>query len=146
MADPVVHITNGVPDLGTGNITTLGMTINAIGSTTPGQSGPLMMGAVTTAAPVYANGQTNPISIDTNGALRVNVTGGGGGGTFSSFGTTFPTIGTAVGAEYLSSPPTLTSGQMVSLQTNASGALKIDGSAITQPVSGTFWQATQPVS
>lgn len=29
---------------------------------------------------------------------------------------------------------------------SASGALKVDGSAITQPVSGTFWQATQPVS
>src|SRR6516165_6876511 len=27
MADPVVHITNGIPDLGTGNITTLGMTL-----------------------------------------------------------------------------------------------------------------------
>ena len=28
----------------------------------------------------------------------------------------------------------------------AAGALKVDGSAVTQPVSGTFWQATQPVS
>ncbi len=28
----------------------------------------------------------------------------------------------------------------------ASNALKVDGSAVTQPVSGTFWQATQPVS
>ena len=28
MADPVVHITNGIPDLGTGNITTLGMTLS----------------------------------------------------------------------------------------------------------------------
>jgi hypothetical protein len=30
-------------------------------------------------------------------------------------------------------------------QANAT-ALKVDGSAVTQPVSGTFWQATQPVS
>lgn len=28
----------------------------------------------------------------------------------------------------------------------AAGAQKVDGSAVTQPVSGTFWQATQPVS
>ncbi len=28
----------------------------------------------------------------------------------------------------------------------AGGALKVDGSAVTQPVSGSFWQATQPVS
>jgi hypothetical protein len=29
---------------------------------------------------------------------------------------------------------------------SATNALKVDGSAVTQPVSGTFWQATQPVS
>jgi len=29
---------------------------------------------------------------------------------------------------------------------SASNALKVDGSAVTQPVSGTFWQSTQPVS
>jgi hypothetical protein len=29
---------------------------------------------------------------------------------------------------------------------SAGGALKVDGSAVTQPVSGTFFQATQPVS
>jgi len=28
----------------------------------------------------------------------------------------------------------------------AANAVKVDGSAVTQPVSGTFWQATQPVS
>ena len=28
----------------------------------------------------------------------------------------------------------------------AGSALKVDGSAVTQPVSGVFWQATQPVS
>jgi hypothetical protein len=74
------------------------------------------------------------------------IAGSGGGGTSSSFGSAFPATGTAAGAEYLSTPPTLTNGQMVALQTNVSGALKVDGSAVTQPVSGTFWQATQPVS
>ena len=29
---------------------------------------------------------------------------------------------------------------------SAAGALKVDGSAVAQPVTGTFWQATQPVS
>lgn len=29
---------------------------------------------------------------------------------------------------------------------SGANALKVDGSAVTQPVSGTFWQATQPVS
>jgi hypothetical protein len=31
-------------------------------------------------------------------------------------------------------------------QPQLTNALKVDGSAVTQPVSGTFWQATQPVS
>jgi len=47
----------------------------------------------------------------------------GSGGTSSNFSATFPTAGTAAGAEYLSSPPTLTSGQMVALQVTSAGSL-----------------------
>jgi hypothetical protein len=36
-------------------------------------------GSVTTAAPTYTTGQINPLSLDTTGALRVNVTAGGSG-------------------------------------------------------------------
>lgn len=61
-------------------------------STTSGQSGGLTQGAVTTGAPTYTTGKTDPLSLTTAGALRT------------------------------------------------------DASATTQPVSGTFWQATQPVS
>lgn len=42
----------------------------AQGSTTSGQLGALVMGAVTTAAPVYTTATTNPLSIDTAGNLR----------------------------------------------------------------------------
>lgn len=52
----------------------------AQGSTTSGQTGALVQGAVTTASPTYTTGQTAPLSIDATGALRVNVTAGGGGG------------------------------------------------------------------
>ena len=71
----------------------------AQGSTTAGQTGNLTMGAVTTAAPTYTTGQTNPLSLDTTGALRVNVVAGGGsgGGTSSNFAAAFPTAGTAAG-------------------------------------------------
>lgn len=62
------------------------------GSTTSGQKGNLILGAVTTTAPTYTTAQSNPLSLTTGGALRV------------------------------------------------------DASAATVPVSGTFWQATQPVS
>lgn len=40
-------------------------------STTSGQTGPLMQGAVTTAAPTYTTGKTDPLSLDTAGNLRV---------------------------------------------------------------------------
>jgi hypothetical protein len=144
------NITNvsGTVSLPTGASTSANQPSNAgIGSTTSGQTGTLAMGAVTTGNPTYTTAQTSPLSLDTSGALRVNViAGSGGGGTSSSFGSAFPATGTAAGAEYLSTPPTLTNGQMVAFQTNVSGSLKVDGSAVTQPVSGTFWQATQPVS
>ncbi len=45
----------------------------AQGSTTSGQSGSMVMGAVTTSAPSYTTAQTDPLSLDTAGNLRVNV-------------------------------------------------------------------------
>jgi hypothetical protein len=55
-----------------------GTTINpaeefAQGSTTSGQSGPLMQAAVTTGVPTYTTGTTNPLSMDINGNLRVAI-------------------------------------------------------------------------
>jgi hypothetical protein len=47
----------------------------AQGSTTSGQLGSLVMGAVTTAAPTDVTGTTNPLSMDTSGNLRVTVSG-----------------------------------------------------------------------
>lgn len=42
--------------------------------------------------------------------------------------------------------PTYTTAQSSPLSLTTTGALRVDGSAVTQPVSGTFWQATQPIS
>lgn len=53
---------------GTANIGTVGQ---AQGSTTSGQSGQLVQGAVTTSSPTYTTGQTAPLSLDTTGALRI---------------------------------------------------------------------------
>lgn len=44
-------------------------------STTSGQSGPLVQGAVTTAAPTYTTAQTSPLSLTTGGLLRVDASG-----------------------------------------------------------------------
>lgn len=51
----------------------------AQGSTTSGQSGSLVMCAVTTSAPTYTTAQTSPLSCDTSGNLRISGGGGGGG-------------------------------------------------------------------
>ena len=50
---------------------TNGMTV-AQASTTSGQVGQLMMGAVTTSAPTYASGNTDPLSLKITGELRVD--------------------------------------------------------------------------
>jgi hypothetical protein len=140
MADPIVHITGGVPDSGTGNITTLGMTINAIGSATSGQSGPLVMGAVTTAAPTYLSTQTNPLSLTTAGLLRVD-----------GSGVTQPISGsiTVSGTTTVSGTVTANQGGTWTVQpgnTANTTAWLVTGTGGTFPVTGTFWQATQPIS
>jgi hypothetical protein len=92
-------ITAGSLPLPTGASTSALQPTNAAqGSTTSGQTGHLVLGAVTTGAPTYTTAQTSPLSLDTAGNLRVNVVvGGGSGGTSSTFGSVFPTIGTAIG-------------------------------------------------
>lgn len=45
------------------------------GSTTSGEKGSLVQGAVTTSAPTYTTGQTNPLSLTTSGALRTDSSG-----------------------------------------------------------------------
>jgi hypothetical protein len=44
----------------------------AQGSTTAGQTGGLVQGAVTTAAPTYTTGKTNPLSLEEDGDLRTH--------------------------------------------------------------------------
>lgn len=73
---------------GTWNITNISGTITgtyAQGSTTSGQSGALIQGAVTTAAPSYTTAQTSPLSLDTSGRLRADVS--------SWLGSTAPSVG-----------------------------------------------------
>jgi fibronectin-binding autotransporter adhesin len=77
------NITNvsGTVSLPTGASTSALQPTNAAqGSTTSGQTGYLVEGAVTTGSPTYTTAQTSPLSLDTTGALRVNVTAGGAGG------------------------------------------------------------------
>lgn len=78
-----------------------------------------------------SSGTRLPVTCDNCGGS------GGGGGTSSNFGSMFPTAGTAAGAS--------DGTNMQPLLVDGSGFLKIaqQGSVA---VTGTFWQATQPVS
>lgn len=46
---------------------------NAQAATTSGETGPLVQGAVTTAAPAYTTAQTDPLSLTTAGGLRIDL-------------------------------------------------------------------------
>ena len=80
--DPVGTTTQPVSGTVTANIgTTNGLALdtsvngilNAQGSTTSGEKGPLVQCAVSTAAPAYTTAQTDPLSCDTSGNLRASV-------------------------------------------------------------------------
>lgn len=66
-------------NIGTTNGLALDASVTALqvnqASTTSGQKGTLVQGAVTTAAPTYTTGQTDPLSLTTAGALRVDASG-----------------------------------------------------------------------
>lgn len=105
------------------------------GSTTSGQSGPLVQGAVTTGAPTYVTGQTSPLSIDTTGALRVS-----GGGSTQYGEDTAHVSGDSLmlaGVIQQSADAALsTDGDRSLLQVDANGYLKVDikaGTVTTTP-------------
>lgn len=91
-------------------------------STTSGESGMLVQGAVTTSAPSYTTAQTNPLSLTTAGALRTDASA-----------TTQPVSGTVTVQQ------STASNLKVDLSGTAANAtaIKVDNSGVTQPVSGT---------
>ena len=107
----------GTVDLGTVSLTAL-ESITAV-SGTPGNFQSKVYGAVTTSAPTYTNATDNALSLTTAGSLRVSVTDALPAGT------------NAIGK--------LAANDGVDI-----GDVTINNASIA--VTGTFWQATQPVS
>ena len=115
----------------------IGVTGVAQASTTSGQSGELIQGAVTTGNPTYTTAQTAPISLTTSGAVRTIILGGNGGtSTAQTFSTASAANNAAIGisAIYNSTPLALTNGQSTGLQQDTTGALYAD----TEGVKNTF--------
>jgi hypothetical protein len=132
-------------------------------STTSGQKGNLVLGAVTTAAPSYTTAQSNPLSLTTAGALRTDASA-----------TTQPVSGTVTAAQataanlnaqvqgpaasgasksgnpvqtgyvFNTTPPTVTNGQVVEAQATARGASLAHPSFM--PTTGTFTANRQTIT
>jgi hypothetical protein len=131
-------------------------------STTSGQSGILIQGAVATAAPTYTTGQTSPLSLTVGGALRVDASASAvtvSQATAANLNATVvqstaanlraqtasegtiaaaaPTVGSLTMGSVTTSAPTYTTATANALSLTTAGALRVDGSGVTQPVSGT---------
>ena len=88
-------------------------------------------GIYLSSAPTYSNGQAGALQVDASGNLKVNIqSGGGSGGTASSFGAAVPASGTAVG---FSGGTNMQAGRVVDLDT---GAGTFYGQAVSIRLSG----------
>lgn len=85
----------------------------------------------------------NAIPVTQSGAWTVSVNGVVADATAFTRGTT---VQLPVGGVVEAVQSALTVGQTRALSLTAAALLRVDGSNVTQPVSGTFWQATQPIS
>lgn len=120
----------------------------------------------TSAAPTYVEGTDDPISCDLVGNIRTSGGGGGGGTVTANQGTgtgaAAPwSVRVTNGTSFLDPRDRnwlLTASDLVDISDRSGrllGHVTVDNSSFavtgtfwqaTQPVSGTFWQATQPVS
>lgn len=133
----------------------------ALGST----KNALIGGSVTTAAPSYTTGQINPFSLQTDGSLRAAITNTvtvgshavTNAGTFATQvdgaaltalqlidnlpntlgSTTSGQSGALALGAVTTAAPSYTTAQSNALSLTTAGALRVDNSAVTQPVSGT---------
>lgn len=96
---------------------------------------------------------STPLRVDPTGSttqpVSGTVTANAGTGTFAISAASLPLpTGAATSAKQpaLGTAGTPSADVLTVQGVTSMTALKVDGSAVTQPVSGTFWQATQPIS
>lgn len=79
----------------------------------------VLTGGIYHASPLtLTDTQQASVQLDSNGSLKVNVVAGAAGGTASTFGSTFPGTGTAIGAK--------NSGNMIAVNADASNNLMVN--------------------
>lgn len=139
----------GTISLPTGAATAANQPTNsAIAATTSGQTGNIVMGAVTTGAPTYTTAQTDPLSLDTAGNLRVNVVAGAAGGTsYAQASTTAGQNVSPAGCAVTTSSPTYTTAQTNPVSCDTTGALRVNVISATgvAQASTTSGQSISPI-
>jgi len=85
--------------------------------------------------PTLSNGQQSPLQLDMNGNLKISGTISAVNFSVSGTGFSFPAYATYVGGAVTTSSPTYNTGNLGALSLTTAGALRIDGSGVTQPVS-----------
>jgi hypothetical protein len=123
------------PVSGTGNFTVVQTTAANLNATVVGSGNFNVIGTGT--AGTAASGVVTIQGIA--GMTAVSVTGSGNfnNASVSSVAATPPTSATYIGASVTTAAPSYTTGQMSALSLTTAGALRVDASATTQPVSGT---------
>jgi hypothetical protein len=123
-------------DLGTAlpaGTNVIGVTGVTQGSTTSGQSGNLEQAAVTTAAPSYTTAQTQPLSLNTAGDLRVGLFGNAGATVdVAVAGGAASTNALQVGGEFLATPSSLSTGYSASMALASTRAAFVDTEGLKQ--------------
>lgn len=120
-----------------------GGTQYAEGITTSPATGTVALGRYQSSAPTLTTGQLYAPQLDANGNLKVSIaSGGGSGGTSSSFAATFPTTGTAIGAKNGSNMVNLAADGSSNLLVNLATAIPAGSNAIGS-ITNTSFIATQ---
>jgi hypothetical protein len=125
-------------NIGTTGGLALDTSVNGIlvaqGSTTSGEKGPLVQGAVSNAQPAYVDGQTFPLSMDTLGHLRIQgagITGAGAPATAIEMG--FVSSGNLVAASAANPLPISITTSSITLSENLT---QIGGASVSTVASG----------
>ena len=98
---------------------------------------PVIAAVANTSAPTYTTGDMVPLSTDTSGNLRITGSISASNPSVSTTAAAVPTSATFVGGEVQALQSGLTAGDLYPLSLTTAGLLRVDGSNVTQPVSGT---------
>jgi hypothetical protein len=98
---------------------------------------PVIAAVANTSAPTYTTGDMVPLSTDTSGNLRITGSISASNPSVSTTAAAVPTSATFVGGEVQALQSGLTAGDLYPLSLTTAALLRVDGSNVTQPVSGT---------